>query len=151
MLRASVLAATILLSGVAQAGDQLVIKDSAGSVKETIDALVTALEAKGIKVFARIDHAAGAKSAGLDMPPTEVVIFGNPKLGTPLMQAKPEIAIDLPMKVLAWQDASGKVRIGYTAPETLKARYGIEGRDEVIAAMSKALDGLTSGAAKAGK
>lgn len=146
MLRPTIAALAIAAAMPAAAGEALVVKESTRSVKDTIDALAKALEEKGIKVVARVDHAAGAKAAGLEMAPAEVIMFGNPKLGTPLMQANPEIGVDLPMKVLAWQDAGGKVRVGYTAPDALKARYAIAGKDEVIAAMAKALDGLTSAA-----
>lgn len=146
MLRPALAALAIAAAMPVTAGEALVVKESALSVKDTLDALAKAIEAKGLKVFARVDHAAGAKAAGLDMAPAEVLMFGNPKLGTPLMQAKPEIGLDLPLKVLAWQDTSGKVRIGYTDPEALKARYGIAGKDEVFATMAKALDGLTTAA-----
>jgi len=151
MIRAAIIVLAIAAAMPAEAGEALVVKESTLSVKDTLDALAKAIEAKGLKVFARVDHAAGAKAAGLEMAPAEVLMFGNPKLGTPLMQAKPEIGIDLPLKVLAWQDASGTVRIGYAAPETLKARYGVEGKDEVFATMAKALDGLTTEAVKGAK
>jgi uncharacterized protein (DUF302 family) len=127
----------------------LVVMDSTRSVKETIDALAAALEQKGIKVIARVDHAAGAKAAGLELPPSELIMFGNPKLGTPLIQANPQIGIDLPMKVLAWQGADGKVKVGYTAPSALASRHGVSGKDELLQTMAKALEGLTSAAAGA--
>lgn len=149
-LAALLLAATAFASP-AHAGDELVVKDSTRSVKETIDALAAALAEKGIKVVARVDHAAGAKAAGLELPPSELIIFGNPKLGTPLLQAQPTIGLDLPMKVLAWQDANGKVKIAYTAPAALVARHGITGKDDVVGAMTKALGGLTGAAAGAPK
>ena len=151
MLRTLVFVLATALATASHAADKLVVKESTRSVKETADALAQALESKGIKLVARVDHAAGAKSAGLEMASSEVLMFGNPKLGTPLMQANPEIGADLPMKVLIWQDAGGKVKIGYTAPDTLKARYGIAGKDEVFAAMGKALDGLTATAAGSGR
>jgi uncharacterized protein (DUF302 family) len=151
MLRPALVAIALLAAVPAEAGEALVVKESTLSVKETIDALAKALEAKGIKVVARVDHAAGAKAAGMEMAPAEVIMFGNPKLGTPLMQANPQIGADLPMKVLAWQDAGGKVHVGYTSPDALKARYGIAGKDEVFATMAKALDGLTGEAVKGGK
>lgn len=137
------------VTAVAAQAPPLVMKESRHSVKVTLDRLVKALGERGIGVVARVDHAAGAKAAGMELPPTEVVIFGNPKLGTPLMKANPEVAIDLPMRVVAWQDKAGKVWIGYTPPETLKARYGITGADAVLKAMTGALEGLTAGAAKA--
>ena len=133
----------------AMAADPLVVAESRFSVAETIDRLAKDLESKGIKVVARIDHAAGPKSAGLQLPPTQVLVFGNPKLGTPLMQANPMVAIDLPMRVLAWQDAAGKVRVGYAPPANLKARYAITGKDAVFETMAKALAGLTKAASGA--
>jgi len=138
--------ASLLLALPALADAGLTIVESKRSVKDTLDAMAKALEEKGIKVVARVDHAAGAKAAGLELRPSEVLIFGSPKLGTPLMQSKPEIGIDLPMKALAWQDASGKVFLAYTKPEALKARYGIAGKDEVFKAMAGALAAFTAGA-----
>lgn len=126
--------------------DKLVTIESKHNVKETLDRLTATLDQRGIKPVARVDHAAGAKAVGMDLPPTELLIFGNPKLGTPLMQSNPEIAVDLPMKVLAWQDKAGKVWVAYTAPDALKTRYGITDRDEVFAAMSAALQGLAKAA-----
>jgi uncharacterized protein (DUF302 family) len=108
-------------------------------VKETADRLAKALEEKGLKVAARVDHAAGAKAAGLEMPATEVVMFGNPKLGTPLMLANPEVAIELPMKALIWQDKAGKVWLGYVPPDALKTRFALTGQDEVLETMAGAL------------
>lgn len=126
--------------------DSLVKSESKFGVQETIDRLAAGLEKKGIKVAARIDHAAAAKAAGMELPPTQVLLFGNPKLGTPLMQSNPEIGIDLPMRVLAWQDKAGKVWLGYTAPEMIKGRYGITDRDEIFSTMRAALTGLTKDA-----
>ncbi len=127
----------------------LITVESKYGVKESADRLVTALEDKGIKVAARIDHAAGAKAAGLDMPPTEVVMFGNPKLGTRLMLVNPEIAIELPMKIVIWQDKGGKVQLGYVNPSSLEQRYAISDKDEVFNAMSSALADLSKTAAGA--
>lgn len=132
----------------AAADEPMTIKPSPYSVKETMDRLAAALAEKGLKPAARIDHAAGAKSAGLEMPPTEVMMFGNPRLGTPLMLADPRIAIDLPMRVVAWQDKAGKVWIGYTSADGLKARYAITGRDDSFKAMAGALEAFTSAATK---
>ena len=138
---------TVVASGGAQAGDEILIKTSTRSVKETIDALAAKLKEKGIKIAARVDHAAGAQAAGLELPPTELLIFGNPKLGTPLMQANRAIGLDLPMKVLAWQEEDGTVKVAYTAPAALAKRHGIKGQDKIVETMSKALDGLTKAAA----
>ena len=131
----------------ANAADDLVTLESKYSVKETLDRLSAILTKKGILVMARVNHAAGAKAAGLELPPTELLIFGNPKLGTPLMQTNRVVGLDLPMKVLAWRDGDGKVRLTYAAPSVLKARYNVTGRDVVFEAMTKALAGLTKAAA----
>ena len=128
----------------------LVLKESRLSVKETIDALAKAVEAKGLKIVARVDHAAGAKAAAMELPPTELLIFGNPQLGTPLMQSNPLMGLELPMRVLAYTDKSGKVMIAYTSPQALKARTAIKDRDPQFQAMTAALDALTT-AATAGK
>lgn len=133
----------------AKADDQVRVIESKYSVGETLDRLTQLLVSKGIRVVARVNHAAGAKAAGLALPETELLIFGNPKLGTPLMQTKRMIGLDLPMKVLAWKADDGKVRLAYTLPDALKARHGIEGRDEVFKTMSGALAGMTAAAAGA--
>ena len=130
--------------GAARAESDLVVKTSRMSVKATIDALADDLTKKGISVLARIDHAAGAKAAGMSLPPTELIIFGNPKLGTPLMQSNRLIGLDLPMKVLAYEDADGSVKIAYTAPAALSKRFGVGDKAEIVVTMSKALDKLTS-------
>jgi len=137
----------LVLSLPASAADELTVKSSKYSVKETVDRLTAALKDKGIAPVARIDHAAAAKGVGLELKPTEVLLFGNPRLGTPLMQANRHIAIDLPMKVLVWEDDAGKVWIGYTSPETLKRRYKIEGRDDVLKSMAGALETFAGAAA----
>ena len=113
---------------------------SRDSVKATIDRLEAELKAAGVTVFARIDHAAGAASAGMSLRPTELLIFGNPKAGTPLMQAKQTIGIDLPLKVLAWEDASGDVWVSYNDPAWLAARHGLgEEAQEAVRALAAAL------------
>jgi uncharacterized protein (DUF302 family) len=98
---------------------------SRNSVKVTVDRLEASLKAKGITVFARIDHAAGAAAVGTPLRPTELLIFGNPTAGTPLMQAEQTIGIDLPLKALAWEDASGDVWIAYNDPAWLAVRHGL--------------------------
>lgn len=123
----------------------MVVKDSAHDVKTTADRLQAAMEKNGITVFARVDHAKGAASIDQELPAMEVIIFGNPKLGTPLMQSNPAIGLDLPMKILVW-DAAGATKIGYLAPEDLKARYGISDRDAVFETMTGALGKMTDGA-----
>lgn len=133
-------AGSVAGSAIAQtAHPELVVQESKLTVKETIDALAKVLEGQGVKVVARVDHAAGARAANMELAPMELLMFGNPQVGTPLMRANPLIGIDLPMKVLAWQDKSGKVLVGYTRPEVLKARYGIKDADPQFAAMAGAL------------
>jgi len=95
------------------------------SVAETIDRLESLVKSKQLTVFARIDFSGDAAKAGLSMLPTQMLIFGNPKAGTPLMQAVPTAAIDLPLKALAWQDSSGRVWLSYNAPEYLQQRHGV--------------------------
>lgn len=136
----------VILSTSAALAETLTAYDSKFSSKETADRLVAELDKSGIKLAARIDHAAAAKAAGMDMPPAEVVMFGNPKLGTPLMLAQPTVAIDLPMKVLIWQDPAGKVKIGYVAPAIMKQRHQLSGHDEIVKTMTGALDALTKAA-----
>jgi uncharacterized protein (DUF302 family) len=117
-------------------------------VKETVDRLIHAVESKGLPVFCRIDHAAGAAAAGLQLRPTELVIFGNAKGGTPLMQATQTIGIDLPLKALAWQDAAGQTWLSYNDPVWLTERHGIQAQGVAPAtAMRTMLSAVTQGAA----
>ena len=95
------------------------------SVDETVQRVKNILQSKGIALFAIIDHSGEAEKVGLKMPPTKLVIFGNPKAGTPLMLAAPSIAIDLPLKILVWKDALGKVWLSYNSPEYLLKRHGL--------------------------
>jgi uncharacterized protein (DUF302 family) len=95
------------------------------SVSETLARLESLLRAKGLAIFCRIDHSGEAEKAGLKMNPTQLVIFGSPKAGTPLMVASPTLAIDLPLKALVWEDAAGKVWVSYNSPEYLKTRHNI--------------------------
>lgn len=107
------------------ADDGITKRESPHSVPQTLDRLEAVLKERGITVFARIDHADGAAKVGLNLRPTQVLIFGNPRTGTPLMVAQPTIAIDLPMKALAWQDAAGKVWIGFNSADYLKKRHDL--------------------------
>ena len=95
------------------------------SVDKTIARLQVLLQEKGVQVFALIDHSGEAKRAGIEMRPTKLLIFGNPKAGTPLMLAAPSIAIDLPLKILVWEDADGKAWVSYNAPEYLRERHKV--------------------------
>jgi len=118
-------AATPTRSDSMEIGEGIIRRPSARSVPDTLDRLESILRGKGVQVFARIDHSGEAAKVGLKMPPTQVLIFGNPKAGTPVMLAAPTSAIDLPLKALAWQDAAGKVWLGYTDPAYFARRYGL--------------------------
>ncbi len=135
-----------LLATPASSDDGMTVKQSKYSVKETVDRLVVALKERGIAPAVRIDHAAGAKSAGIELLPTELLLFGNPELGTPLIVANRKIGIDLPMRVLVWEDMQKTIWIGYIEPDALKKRYGIGGQDRGFSAMKSALEGLTTAA-----
>ena len=95
------------------------------SVPETLNRLESVLQSHGLTVFARVNHSGEAQKVGLTMRPTRLLIFGSPKAGTPLMVARPSIAIDLPLKALAWEDADGKVWLSYNSPQYLKERHGL--------------------------
>jgi uncharacterized protein (DUF302 family) len=100
------------------------------SVPETLKRLQSVLQAKNLDVFARIDHSGEAEKVGLKMRPTQLIVFGSPKAGTPLMVASPTLAIDLPLKALAWEDADGQVWLSYNSPEYLKQRHKVT--DELV-------------------
>jgi uncharacterized protein (DUF302 family) len=106
-------------------GSGLITRGSRHSVDQTVTALKALLDAKGITLFALIDHSGEAAKIGMPMPPTKLLIFGDPKAGTPLMLASPSSAIDLPLKVLVWQDQDSSVRITYNSPAWLVARHGL--------------------------
>jgi uncharacterized protein (DUF302 family) len=100
------------------------------SVPETLKRLQSVLQAKNLDVFARVDHSGEAEKVGLKMRPTQLIVFGSPKAGTPLMVASPTLAIDLPLKALAWEDADGQVWLSYNSPEYLKQRHNVP--DELV-------------------
>ena len=129
------------------AADGLTTLKSSHGPKETMDRLVAELQAKGLTIFARIDHAAGAREAGLELRPTELVIFGNAKGGTPLMQANQAIGIDLPLKALVWQDASGDIWLSYNDPAWLAQRHEVGSEVEApVKAMTAMLGAVTRAA-----
>jgi uncharacterized protein (DUF302 family) len=130
------------------AGSQMIVKPSGHSVAETMNRLETAMKAKGIAVVARVNHAAAAQKVDLSLRPTELLIFGNPKLGTPLMQSNQKIGLDLPLRALAWEDAAGKVWLGYEAPQGLAQRHAIGDRGEVVKKMAAVLEDLSDQAVR---
>ncbi|WP_352309593.1 DUF302 domain-containing protein [Psychrobacter sp. W2-37-MNA-CIBAN-0211] len=124
----------------------LVTMQSNYSVQDTADKLAAIIESKGMKVFARVDHQKNAQGANLTLRPTQVIMFGNPKAGTPLMNCEQSVAIDLPQKILISEDADKKVWLSYNNPEYLKERHNIKGCDTEIANIAKALDGVSKAA-----
>lgn len=138
--------ALVVLGGAIADEKGLIVKESVHDVIETVDRLERILDEKGITVVARIDHAENARKVEEDLPPTELLVFGNPALGTPLMQSSRTVGIDLPMKALVWQDEEGDVWLAYNDPAWLVARHGIEDQVEVAARMTGALDQITDAA-----
>ncbi len=126
----------------------LVTVKSNHNVKMTADKLEKVLKAKGMTVFTRIDHSAGAKKVGKQLRPTELVIFGNPKVGTPLMQCAQSVAIDLPQKMLIWQDKAGATWLAYNDPQHLAKRHNISGCDGVLKKVTGALGKFAAAATK---
>jgi len=131
----------------ASAGEGLVTVKSSYGAKETADRVERLTKERGMTLFNRIDHAEGARTVGMPLRPTEVLIFGNPKGGTPLMMCEQSVGIDLPLKMLVWEDGNGAVWIGYSDPEGLKDRHGITGCDKVLGKMKGFLGTLAADAA----
>jgi uncharacterized protein (DUF302 family) len=127
--------------------DGLVVYASTFEPKTTMDRVVAAVTERGMAVLARIDHAQAATKAGMELRPTEVLIFGNPKAGTPLMQQSQTMGIDLPLRILVWQDGDGKTRLAYNAPEWLARRHGADaGNSGLLEAMNAALAAVAKSA-----
>lgn len=137
-----------VFAGPVYADDGLISVKSQHDVKTTADRLETVLRDKGMTLFIRIDHAQGAQKVGKALRPTELVIFGNPGVGTPLMQSGQTTAIDLPQKALIWEDAAGDVWFTYNDPEYLVKRHGITGCDENIQKIGKALGNFATAATR---
>jgi uncharacterized protein (DUF302 family) len=115
--------------------------------KETMDRLQAEIRALGMTVFARIDHAAGAAEVGLTLAPTELIIFGNARGGTPLIQAAQTVGIDLPLKALVWEDASGKTWLSYNEPGWIAQRHSVANAEQVVSKMAAALSAISRKAA----
>jgi len=127
------------------AADGLITIESRYGPEETMNRFEAEVRARGMTVFAHIDHAAGAAAVGLPLRPTELLIFGNAKTGTPLMQSTQMSGIDLPLKALVWQDASGTAWLSYNDPAFLARRHGLDGVDNtIINAMAAALEAIAS-------
>ena len=156
MLRPRTLALTaaLFLGSITSASgvEGLITKPSRYSAAETLDRLEGALKERGFMIFARLDHAAAAESFGLKMPKSTVVVFGNPRLGTPVFIKHPSLAIDLPLKALVWDDASGKTSVSYNSAQyllvTIYGRHGAPSSPEAAARIEAALAAATDAAVK---
>ena len=130
----------------AAASDGMVNVPSAFSVGETADRLESVLHEKGMTIFNRIKHSESAANIGIELRKTELIIFGNPKVGSPLIKCQQSTAIDLPQKALVWEDADSKVWISYNDPRYLEKRHNITGCEEVLSKIEKALAGIAKSA-----
>lgn len=149
LLAAATLAVAIVVThGTSAQGPQLVIKESTADFGTTVQRLQAEIEERGATIVATVDHATAAEASGLELRPTTVIIFGNPMLGTPLMQGQQTAGLDLPLRMLVWEDADANVRIGYWPPSVMADAHGIENSNEVTDRMAAALDAIsTAGAA----
>jgi uncharacterized protein (DUF302 family) len=130
----------------AAATDGLVNVPSTFNVEKTADRMESVLLEKGMTIFNRIKHSEGAANVGIELRKTELIIFGNPKVGSPLMKCQQSVAIDLPQKALIWEDDNAKVWISYNDPRYLEKRHNIIGCEEVISKIEKALAGIAKSA-----
>jgi uncharacterized protein (DUF302 family) len=137
---------TLIASSFASAVESLIRIESSYSAKETADRFESIVKDKGLTLFARIDHQRNASGVNLELRATEVIIFGNPKVGTPLMHCAQEVAIDLPQKVLISEDSNHKVWLSYNNPAYLKERHDIQGCDMVLNKISTVLNKLSTAA-----
>lgn len=138
----------IALAAPALAAEGMISMTSAYTVSETVDRLETRLKGAGFRIFARVDHGAGARSVELPLNDTQLLIFGKPQAGTLLMQSGQTVGIDLPLKYLVWQDAAGRVQIGWNDPAWVVARHGIADRAPVVQKIQGALKKFASEAAQ---
>jgi uncharacterized protein (DUF302 family) len=148
MIKASITILLFLLTAFPlMAAEGLINVQSDFSVEETTDRLENILKEKGMTIFNQINHSDAAQKVGVDLRKTQLIIFGNPKVGSPLMQCQQNVAIDLPQKAIIWEDDKSKVWISYNDPRYLGKRHNIIGCDEVITKVEKALSGITKAAA----
>ena len=142
----STLILIFLFVSTASADPGLIRIKSAHNVKNTADRLEDIVQKKGMRVFLRINHAENARKVGQDLRPTELLIFGNPKVGAPLMQCSQTVAIDLPQKALIWQDENGQVWLGYNDPQYLATRHEIDNCKAVLDKVQNALKNFAQAA-----
>lgn len=138
----------LLWGAAVEAAEGMVKVKSAHTVQETADRLESLLSEKGMQVFARINHAAGAEKMGKTLRPTELLLFGNPKVGTPLMQCAQSIGIDLPQKALVWEDDKGDVWLAYNDPAYLATRHGVTACATMVPNIQQALENFALAATK---
>ena len=144
MLRILMISTTAFLFSVSTSfAADLLTKTSPRSVSDTMDRLEAAVTGAGATVFGRVDHAAGAEKVGMELRPTQLLIFGNPKLGTPAMQDSQTAGLDLPLRVLVYSDEKGVVHVAYHDPATLAANHGLPSDAKYLKMMTGALDKLT--------
>lgn len=143
----SVLLATLLSASPLYASGDFITKKSSNGVQVSMDRLENALKQRGAGIVARVDHAGAAQKADMKLRPTQVLIFGNPKLGTPLMHTSQQTGLDLPLKVLAWEDAKGQTWLTYENPVMMAGRHGVKEPTDVLKKMADVLDAVTTEAA----
>lgn len=147
LLKTTIIFITIMSFSTAFAQEGMTTIESNNSVEETANSLENILKEKGITIFNKIDHQQGASGVDMELSPTILFIIGNPKLGTPVMQCSQTAAIDLPQKILIWQNLEGVVQIGHNNPAFLKERHSIKGCDEVLKKIGNALHNFAVSAA----
>jgi uncharacterized protein (DUF302 family) len=147
-MKKAILAAlsTVFIAITVAAADGVVAVPSSFTVEETADRMESILNEKGMTIFKRIKHSEGARKVGIELRETELILFGNPKVGSPLMKCQQSVAIDLPQKALIWEDDKAKVWISYNDPGYLKKRHAISGCEEVLSKIEKALAGIAKSA-----
>ena len=147
MKKSILIALSILLIAISvEAADGVINVPSTFNVEETADRMERILKEKGMTIFNRIKHSESAGKVGIEMRDTELIIFGNPKVGSPLMKCQQSVAIDLPQKALIWEDDKAKVWITYNNPRYLEKRHNITGCEEVISKIGKVLAGIAKSA-----
>ena len=147
ILVVSMFIALVVITNVARAQEGMTVVPSTHDVATTMDKLESIVKSKGMKVMARVNHTANAESVGMELRPTQLLIFGNPKVGTPLMLCSQSIAIDLPQKMLVWESEAGEVFLGFNDPAHLKGRHATEGCDKVFEMVTGALNNFAKAAA----
>jgi uncharacterized protein (DUF302 family) len=152
MFRMLVVAAAMIIviaggSTASAEGTDLIVKTSAADFATTVQRLQAEIEKRGATIVATVDHAAAAKKSNLELAPTTVIIFGNPALGTPLMQGRQTAGLDLPLRILIWEEERGNVQIGYWPPSRIADTHEIENGGEATEKMTAALNAITDAAA----